>query len=84
MKQYDKIYVPHQLGLYAVRAFDEDLDDFTTVEDADKLENVIILTIEELEQTFAAGAMYGAKMYHPDWEERPDFKTYLTSKGITI
>lgn len=44
----------------------------------------VLITIEELEQVFAAGGMYGAAKYHPEWEERPDFNTYLTSKGIKI
>jgi hypothetical protein len=89
MKQYENIFVPNDLGFYAIQQFDEDADGFTTVCDADKVENVIILTVEELRDMWEeatdeawSDARPSVKYEKPD--RLPGFEGYLQSKGIKI
>ncbi len=77
MKQYEKIYFPKENGPYTINTswgnFDTEL--------AESEKNVIVLTIEELREAFKEGYNEG-KLYEESADDA--FKSYLTSKGITI
>jgi hypothetical protein len=85
MTSYDHIYVPDELGFFGIRRFDDDTDAPIEVEDADKVECVIVLTIEELRELWHMGYNNGYTTCQMQIEPDLDaFKRYLTSKGITI
>lgn len=77
MKQYDKIYVPDELGFYSIQVFDEDLDDFDGIGVVAKVENVIVITIEELREVFNTGYDFAKNV-----SGNKDFEEFLQSKGI--
>lgn len=99
MKQYDKIYIPHDPQIDG-KCFDDNYHvshegfggpDMKRVEVVPK-SNVIVLTIEELQDLWNAAqirTMEIGKMAIreevglPDVTLSPNFKTYLISKGIT-
>lgn len=89
MKQYDEIYVPDPTGDYEVVEIGfEDPERGRFINE----KNVIVLTIEELQDLWNAAqirTMEIGKMAIreevglPDVTLFPNFKTYLISKGIT-
>ena len=86
MKKYDKIYFPDEKGDFKVQEFYEDYHEWSDMPIdgicAEK-NNVIVLTIEELREVWEAGKNRGTEA-HSGVNPYPNFKTYLTSKGITI
>jgi len=87
MKQYDHIYVPNELGFFGIRRFDDDTDAPIEVEDADKVQGVIVLTIEELEAMWKAAEANGEikglqQVEYMLGTETTNFETYIQLKGI--
>jgi hypothetical protein len=90
MKRYDKIYVPcdeNESALFA--AWGEEAADYVGA--IQEKENVIVLTIEELNEVFRAGHRYADWRYDKGEfadisspEPPPKFNEYLTPKGITL
>lgn len=79
MQKYDKIYIPCEEN-------ERDCSFFSTEDDRHPMkeaENVIVLTVEELEKVWNAGWRAKVLENHPTAINK-DFKTYLQSKGINI
>lgn len=79
MKQYEILWVP----------VDRDSSQKSTrIETAcgtlDAVENSIVLTLEEAQELFIAGMKYCEALETSNYNGRPDFSQYLTSKGITL
>jgi hypothetical protein len=79
MKQYEKIFIPNNLGFYSVQNFDEDVEKFEAVCDADKVENVIVMTLEELREVFSVGYDFAKNV-----PGNKDFQELMQSKGIKL
>lgn len=86
MKQCKIIFVPNDKGQQETDYLLCRNDIEHPVAGLDQEQNVIVLTIEELREVWDAGWENGYDDAQEDPVEKPspNFKTYLTSKGITL
>lgn len=86
MKQYNNVYVPDRNGNFKLREFEEDYHEWRDVHSEEALSaksNVICMTIEELTEMWQVAENW-ADRHKTSGVELPNFRDFLTSKGITL